>query len=171
MNQTTRVMKKFVLTLWLAIACLAALPAIAQSDYQPLDAVVGRAFRKLSETYLVSGKTLQSVPTLWINAELGQVQEPIGKNTPAFRVVTKLVPTDSGLVIRFYGPQEAGQTQKVWRSFNDKDARHFETVAALTDQQFVGIVGEYGKDFDPDVIDRLFFAPAGKSGPSRAGSD
>ena len=153
-------MKKLAFCLVTA-ACLAALPAAAQNDYQPLDAVVGRVFRKLSESYIVSGKTLD-VPTLWINAELGQVKVPIGKDVPAFRVETKMVPADSGLVIRFYGPLEEGLTQKVWRSFHDKDAHSFETTIALSDRQFVGIVGEYGKDFDLDVIDRLFFAPAAK---------
>jgi len=152
-------MKKLAFCLVTA-ACLAALPAVAQTDYQPLDAVVGRVFRKLSESYVVSGKALQAVPTLWVNAELGQEKEPIGKNIPAFREVTTMVPTDSGLVVRFYAPLGDGRTQKVWRSYHDKDAHHFETVAALTDKQFVGIVGDYGKDFDPAVIDRLFFPPA-----------
>ena len=157
-------MKKLALGFGVAaLACLLALAAAAQTDYQPLDAVVGRVFLKLSETYLVSGKTFKSVPTLWANAELGQVKEPIGKNTPAFREVTTMVPTDSGVVIRFYAPLEAGLTQKVWRSYHDKNTRHFETVAALTGKQFVGIIGEYGKDFDSAVIDRLFFLPAQKT--------
>ena len=155
-------MKTFVLSLWLAaLACLGARPANAQPDAKPLDAVVGHVFMQLSENYLVSGKTLD-VPTLWINAELGQVNEPVAKNVPAFRTKTELVPTDSGLVIRFYGPLEEGMTQKVWRSFHDKEARQFETTAALSDKQFVGITGNYGKDFDPEVIDKLFFPSAKK---------
>ena len=69
-----------------------------------LSDLIGRVFLTLSKENIVSGQN-KGVASLWVNAKLGDVQEPAGKGpNSGTRLQRELVPDADGIVLHFYGP-------------------------------------------------------------------
>ena len=117
--------------------------------------VVGQELLTLSKLGVVSAQDFDG-PMLWLNAKLAHVEVPIGKGGAAGKgFETQYVPTDSGIVLQFYGPYVLGETQKVWGTVDDKAGRTFEVLVELPARKFIGIIGAYGASFPRHAVDDL----------------
>jgi hypothetical protein len=128
----------------------------AQKTTDPeLERVIGKVFLILSEEYTVSGQSDEQ-PSLWANAKLGRVAYPTSKTISSeIKYETEMVPTESGIVLAFTGPFNSGETQMLWVSAHDTDAKEFQIVVTLPDQRIIGIKGSYGSTFPKKYIDLL----------------
>ncbi len=120
-----------------------------------LSDLVGRVFLTISKDYVVSGQDFD-VPTLWANARLAHVEHPKGKGGGmGTGFETEYVPTDSGIVLRFYGPYSSDETQKKWNTEHDKGKRTFEILVELQGGKFIGVTGSYGALFPKHTAEDL----------------
>jgi hypothetical protein len=120
-----------------------------------LSDLVGRVFLTLSKDYVVSGQNFDG-PVLLVNARLGRIEVPNGMSYDSgTRFETEYVPTDSGLVLRFYGPYSFGRVQKAWGTRHDKEKKTFEVLITLSKEEFIGVVGRYGASFPLQTVDGL----------------
>jgi hypothetical protein len=148
-------MRKCLLAIVLgAMCCCSARANDSTTQDNDLSNLVGRVFLILSKDNVVSGQT-KGVVSLWVDAKLGVVQEPIGKN-PNSRTVprSELVPDSYGIVLHFYGPYNANEIQKVWTAWHNAKTRHFE-FALSTPAGLIGIQGWYGHSFSIETVDQL----------------
>ncbi|MDD5262410.1 MAG: hypothetical protein PHD76_11250 [Methylacidiphilales bacterium] len=157
-------MKTAVLSLYML--GLLALNASAESfneQNSELSDLVGNVFLALSKDNVVAGQYLD-VPTIWANAKLGRVEHPNGMlPSMGTRFETEYIPGDSGIVLRFYGPDPLHATQKDWSTWHNKEKRNFEIVVNLPDKKFIGMAGSYGSSFPTKTIDDLISLSKGKS--------
>ncbi len=148
-------MKTYLLALYCYAFALCASAQTQEATDPDLDRVIGKVFLILCEEYTVSGQNLDQ-PILWANAKLGRVAYPISKTgSSETRWETEMVPTASGIVIKFNPPFDPDSTQKSWMNLHEAEARIFELVIPLPDNRIIGIRGSYGSNFPRTYIDRL----------------
>lgn len=137
-------------------ACMFSASAHAEKISDPqLDRIIGKAFLILAEEYIVSGEG-NDCPKLWVNAKLGKVAHPTSKMlNSGTRWEREMVPTETGIVLRFIPPFDPNEASKHWMTSHDAEARHFEIIIPLPDKRIIGITGNYGCAFQKKYIDQL----------------
>jgi hypothetical protein len=149
-------MKRFLLPFLISV--LLACPLNAddiKGQNRDLSELIGRFVLVLSRDYVVSVQDFDQ-PTLWANAKLGRVNHPRGM-LPSMGMIseTEMVPTESGIILRFHGPYAIGSTQMVWSTWRDTEKRTFEITVNVSDGKFIGVTGSYGAVFPSKTIDDL----------------
>jgi hypothetical protein len=126
-----------------------------KSQNRDLSELIGRFVLVLSKDYIVSGQDFDA-PTLWANGKIGRVNLPNGMlPSMGTRSETEIVPTDSGIVMRFYGPYAANSTQKIWSTWHNAEKRTFEITVSVPNGMFIGITGSYGATFPSKTVEEL----------------
>ncbi len=131
--------------------------AKAQTPTDPeLDRVIGKVFLILAEQYTVSGQSHGQL-SLWANAKLGSVAYPESMaNSAKTRWETEMVPTESGIVLKFNPPFDPSITQKAnWGTYHDDEAKKFVVLVPLPGKKVISITGTYGPTFPRKYVDRL----------------
>src|SRR5260221_4568599 len=124
-----------------------------KSQDKELSDLIGRVFLTLSKDNIVSRQT-KGGASLWVNAKLGDVQEPLGKGpNSGTRLRRELVPDSDGIVLYFYGPYRPSEIQKVWTAWHNAKTRHFE-IALSVSKGIIGVQGWYGDSFSLEVVNQ-----------------
>ena len=149
-------MKRLLLPLLMSALLLCHLNADdIKGRNRDLSELIGRFVLALSKDYVVSGQDFDG-PTLWTNAKLGRVNHQNGMlPSMGTRSETEIVPTESGIVLHFYGPYPIDSTQKVWSTWRNTEKRTFEIMVNVSNGRFIGITGSYGALFSSKTVDDL----------------
>jgi hypothetical protein len=125
-----------------------------QSQDKDLANLIGRVFLTLSKDNVISGQD-KGGASLWVNAKLGDVPEPSGKDpNSSTRLRKELVPDSDGIVLYFYGPYNQQEIPKIWTSWHNAKKRHFE-LALSTSKGVIGVQGWYGATFSRETVNQL----------------
>jgi len=68
---------------------------------------------------------------------------------------TEMVPTDSGIVLRFYGPYPNGAPQSAFLSELDAKKRKFKIRVNVDKANYIGIAGSWGVNFPSKTVEDL----------------
>lgn len=149
-------MKRILLPILMSLLLLSYLNAETMKGQDPeLSELIGRFVLTLSKDHIVSVQDFAK-PTLWADAKLGRVEHPNGMlASMGTHFETEMVPTESGIVLRFSGPYPIHATQKAWSTSHDTERKTFEIVVNTSNGKFIGIEGEYGANFPVKTVEDL----------------
>ncbi|TLD69353.1 hypothetical protein FEM03_18465 [Phragmitibacter flavus] len=120
-----------------------------------LDRVIGKVFLILAEQYTVSGQSHGQL-SLWANAKLGSVAYPESKAKDAkTRWETEMIPTESGIVLKFNPPFNPDEMPIEWMNYHDDEAKKFVILVPLPGREVISIMGNYGPSFPRKYVDQL----------------
>lgn len=145
-------MSRHICFLWGALFLLVAGGARAGDQDRQLAEVVGRVFGILSQKYTVSGQDGFDRLTLWADARLATVEQQGRRGPEEFQtMVTKMVPTPTGVVLRFMGPFDPSSTALVYRTRIDGRARTFDVLIPIRPGRAIFMMVEHGDQFPPEL--------------------